>query len=58
VSRILESVKQRRAARRWQRWYENDPLEELGQRARWGVVAFFAIVVLFVVAVVFALVPR
>ena len=58
MSRIVESVKQRRAARRWQRWSENDPLEELGARSRWIVVALFAIVMLFVAAVVFALVPR
>jgi cytochrome c-type biogenesis protein CcmH/NrfG len=58
VNRIVESVKQRRAARRWQRWSENDPLDEMGERARWGVIVFFAIVVLLVAAVVFALVPR
>ena len=58
MSRIVESVKQRRAARRWQRWSENDPLEELGERARWGVVVVLVLVVLFVAAVVFAFVPR
>ena len=50
---VLDDLRRRRDARRWQRWSENDPLDELGHRA--GVVAkvavglFVAVIVLVVI---------
>lgn len=50
---VLSDLKRRRDARRWQRWSEDDPLDELGRRA--GVVAKVA-VTLFVVVIVLVVV--
>ena len=58
MSRIVEAVKQRRAARRWQRWSEDDPLDDLARRSRIGVAVAVGLFVLVVVALVLALVPR
>jgi hypothetical protein len=58
VSRIVEAVKQRRNARRWQRWSENDPLDDLAHRSRFALGVALCLFVLLVVALVFALVPR
>jgi hypothetical protein len=58
VSRIVERAKQRRDARRWQRWSEVDPLEEAAKRARYVVALFLGLFVLLIAALVFALVPR
>jgi hypothetical protein len=49
---IVESLKQRRDARRWQRWSEVEPLEELSRRAGVGAglaMAFFVLVIALVV---------
>jgi hypothetical protein len=58
VRRIVEALRQRRNARRWQRWSEVDPLDEVAHRSRLGVAIFFGLFLLLVAAVVFALVPR
>ncbi len=58
MRRIVDGLKQRRSARRWQRWTEVDPLEEAGSRSRIGVAIFFGLFLLLVAAIVFALVPR
>jgi len=58
MTRIVKDLKQRRDARRWQRWSEVDPLDEAGKRARYGVAVFVGLFVLLVAAVVLALVPR
>jgi hypothetical protein len=58
VRRIVEALRQRRNARRWQRWSEVDPLDEAADRSRLGVAIFFGLFLLLVAAVVFALVPR
>jgi uncharacterized protein (DUF2062 family) len=58
VSRIIEAVRQRRNARRWQRWSENDPLDDLAHRSRVGLGVAAGLFVLFVAALVLALVPR
>ena len=58
MRRIVEALKQRRNARRWQRWSEVDPLDEAATRSRFGVASFYGLFVLLVAAVVFALVPR
>jgi hypothetical protein len=49
---IVDSLKQRRDARRWQRWSENDPLDDYARKAGIGAavaVAFFALVIVLVV---------
>ena len=49
---VLAALKQRRDARRWQRWSEDDPMDELHHRARFGialVLTFFALVIALVV---------
>jgi hypothetical protein len=49
---IVESFKQRRLARRWQRWSEVDPIDDL---ARWSgigtavAITFFVLVIALVV---------
>ena len=58
MTRIVKDLKQRRDARRWQRWSEVDPLDEAGKRARYSVAVFVGLFVLLVAAVVLALVPR
>ena len=58
MNRIVEDFKQRRGARRWQRWTEVDPMEEFTQRSRIGVAVAFGLFVLLVAALVLALVPR
>ena len=50
--RMLDDLKQRREARRWQRWSEVDPEEELRQRARvlgWFAMMFFAALIALIV---------
>jgi len=58
MTRIVKDLKQRRDARRWQRWSEVDPFDEAGKRARYSVAVFVGLFVLLVAAVVLALVPR
>ena len=58
MSRIVESLKQRRDARRWQRWSEIDPMDDLAHRSRIGVAVALGLFVLLVAALVLALVPR
>jgi hypothetical protein len=50
--RVFTDIKQRREARRWQRWSEVDPEVELRRRARvlgWFAVTFLAGVIALVV---------
>jgi hypothetical protein len=52
VIQVLDGLKRRRDARRWQRWTENDPEDELESRARIGGIAaliFFGLVVALVI---------
>jgi hypothetical protein len=58
VSRIFESIRQRRNGRRWQRWSEVDPLDELAHRSRIGVAVACVLFLLVLAALVLALVPR
>ena len=55
---ILENLKRRRDARRWQRWTENDPLDDFGRRAtvvaRIAVALFLAVILLVVIGLVIA----
>jgi hypothetical protein len=58
VTRIINELKQRRNARRWQRWSEVDPLDDWTRRAKLGVVLpflfFFLLLALLVVGLVVA----
>jgi hypothetical protein len=55
---VLDDLKRRRDARRWQRWSENDPLDEFGRGAalvtKIAVGLFLAVIVLVVVGLVVA----
>jgi hypothetical protein len=55
---VLDDLKRRRDARRWQRWSENDPLDDFGRRAtvvaRIAVALFLAVILLVVVGLVIA----
>ena len=55
---VLDDLKRRRDARRWQRWTEVDPEDELERRAGFGAAValglFLAIIVLVVVGLVIA----
>ena len=55
---ILENLKRRRDARRWQRWTEYDPLDDFGRRAtvvaRIAVALFLAVILLVVIGLVIA----
>ena len=58
---MLSGLKQRRDARRWQRWSEVDPEDDYLRWARFGafvVVGLGLLVVAVVVAIVLALVLR
>ena len=49
---FFTDFKQRRDARRWQRWSEVDPEDELRQRARvlgWFAMTFFALLIALIV---------
>jgi hypothetical protein len=50
---IVESLKQRRLARRWQRWSELDPLDDY---VRWAGMGVAAAIMLFVVVIVLVVV--
>jgi hypothetical protein len=58
VTRIVNALKQRRDARRWQRWSEVDPIDDLTRRARIGIVLpfvfFGALIALVVIGLVVA----
>ena len=56
LARSATELKQRRSARRWQRWSEVDPIDDYARRARFGVALAFALFFLLVILLVVGLV--
>ena len=56
MRRIVDAFEQRRLGRRWQRWSEVDPMDDLGRRARIGVALAFVFFLLLAAFVVIGLV--
>jgi hypothetical protein len=56
VTRLIDQLKQRRSARRWQRWSEVDPIDDYARRAGFGVALAFALFFLLVILLVVGLV--
>ena len=58
LARSADDIKQRRLARRYQRWSEVDPLDDYARRARYGLAAalglFLLLAALVVVGLIFA----
>jgi hypothetical protein len=53
---IVQAFRERRLARRWQRWTEVEPLDDYARRFGIGAVAAFVLFVLVIVLVVVGLV--
>src|SRR5439155_11436846 len=56
MMRSIHELRQRRSARRWQRWSEVDPLDDYARRAGFGVALAFALFFLLVILLVVGLV--